>query len=121
VQGQPFSKLGKNNKLIVKKLIKVVIDDVEYEIACTMDYVKFLDKELDRYKKIENYLNKLNSATKQNDIIYYKEYVNMLLRPDETIENFTHLYQEFQDAYNLRKNILKNLHKEIKIIKKLKV
>ena len=120
-QSTPFTKFGKNNKLIVKKLIKVVIDDIEYEIACTADYVKYLDKELDRYKKIENYITKKNSAKKQNDIIYYEEYINMLLRSDESAENFEELYQEFKDAYNLRKQILDDLHKEIKIIKKLKV
>lgn len=120
-EGTGFTKAGKNNKLIVKKLIKVVIDDIEYEIACTIDYVKFLDKELDRYKKIENYIEKKASATKEKDIIYYDQYINMLLKPDESVENFRSLYQEFKDAYNLRKNILQNLHKEIKIIKKLKV
>ena len=45
----------------------------------------------------------------------------MLLKPDESVENFEALYQEFKDAYNLRKSILADLHKEIKIIKKLKV
>lgn len=116
-----FTHYGKNNKLIVKKLIKVVIEDVEYEISCTMDYVKYLDKELDRYKKIEDYIKKKNSAKKKNDIIYYEEYINLLLRPDESIENFEELYQEFKDAYELRKRIVSDLHKEIKIIKKLKV
>ena len=51
-----FSKVGKNNKKIVKTLLKVVIEDIEYEIACTIDYVKDLNNELDRYKKIENYI-----------------------------------------------------------------
>ena len=40
-----YSKAGKNNKKIVKSLIKVVIDDIEYEISCTIDYVKDLSKE----------------------------------------------------------------------------
>ncbi len=40
---------------------------------------------------------------------------------DETIETFPHLYQEFKDAYELRNNMLADLHKEIQIIKKLKV
>ena len=120
-EGTGFTKAGKNNKLIVKKLIKVVIDDIEYEIACTIDYVKYLDKELDRYKKIENYIEKKNSSKKESDILYYEQYINMLLRPDESVDNFRNLYQEFKDAYNLRKDILSNLHKEIKIIKKLKV
>lgn len=116
-----FSKAGKNNKLIVKKLIKVVINDIEYEISSTMDYVAYLEKNLDRYKKIENYIKKRNSATKENDIIYYEEYIKMLLGPDEDIDNFQNLYQEFLDAYNLRKNMLEDLYKEIKIVKRLKV
>ena len=116
-----FTKAGKNNKLIVKKLIQVVINDVEYEIASTMDYVESLKKELKRFEKIQNLINKKNTAKKQNDIIYYDQYIHMLLRPDETIETFPHLYQEFKDAYELRNNMLADLHKEIQIIKKLKV
>lgn len=119
--GTVFTKSGKNNKLIVNKLIKVVIDDIEYEIACTMDYVAYLDKELDRYKKIEKYIQKKNEAKKQNDILYYEQYIDMLLRSDESVDNFDNLYKEFKDAYDLRKEILENLHKEIKIVKKLKV
>ncbi len=119
--GTGFTKSGKNNKLIVNKLIKVVIDDIEYEIACTMDYVAYLDKELDRYKKIEKYIQKKNEAKKQNDILYYEQYIDMLLRSDESVDNFDNLYKEFKDAYDLRKEILENLHKEIKIVKKLKV
>ena len=68
-----------------------------------------------------HYINKRNSSKKENDIIYYEQYLDMLLRPDETIDNINGLYQEFQDAYNLRQNILNDLYKEIKIIKKLKV
>ena len=119
--GTGFTKSGKNNKLIVNKLIKVVIDDIEYEIYCTMDYVAYLDKELDRYKKIEKYIQKKNEAKKQNDILYYEQYIDMLLRSDESVDNFDNLYKEFKDAYDLRKEILENLHKEIKIVKKLKV
>lgn len=116
-----FSKAGKNNKVIVKKLIKVVVDDIEYEISNTINYVGYLEKNLDRYRKIEHYIKKMNSSTKENDRIYYEEYIKMLLGHDESIENFEDLYQEFQGAYNLRKNVLTDLYKEIKIVKKLKV
>ena len=64
-------KLGKNNKKIVKKLLKVVIDDIEYEISCTIDYVKDLQKEINRYKEIEKYINKKNASTKKKHIVYY--------------------------------------------------
>lgn len=116
-----FANAGKNNKVIVRKLIKVVVDDIEYEISNTINYVEYLEKNLDRYKKIENYIKKMNSSTKENDKIYYEEYIKMLLGHDESIENFQNLYQEFQDAYNLRKNVLSDLYAEIKIVKKLKV
>lgn len=119
--GTGFTKAGKNNKLIVKKLIKVVIDDIEYEIACTMDYVSYLNKELDRYEKIRKYIEKKDKAKKESDILYYEQYLDMLLRNDESIDNFDNLYKEFKEAYDLRKEILNNLHKEIKIVKKLKV
>lgn len=116
-----YTKSGKNNKRIVKKLIKVVLDDIDYEISCTMDYVDYLNVEIDRYKKIKNYINKKNSSKKENDVIYYQEYINMLLRENETEENLDDLFQEFQDAHNMRKDRLAKLREEIKIIKKLKV
>ena len=116
-----YSRAGKNNKKVVKKLLKVVIDDIEYEISCTIDYVKDLNKELDRYKKIENYINKKNSSKKKKDIVYYEQYIDLLLQPDESVEDFDRLYQEAKDAYQLRKSILSGLHKEIKNVKKLHV
>ena len=120
-EGTGYTKSGKNNKRIVKKLIKVVLDDIDYEISCTMDYVDYLNVEIDRYKKIKNYINKKNSSKKENDVIYYQEYINMLLRGNETEENLDDLFQEFQDAHNMRKDRLEKLREEIKIIKKLKV
>lgn len=114
-------KLGKNNKKIVKKLLKVVIDDIEYEISCTIDYVKDLQKEINRYKEVEKYINKKNASTKKKHIVYYEQYIDLLLRPGESIEDFNDLYQEAKDAYQLRKNILNDLHKEIKNVKKLHV
>lgn len=116
-----YSTAGKNNKKIVKSLLKVVIDDIEYEISCIFDYVKYLDKQQDRYKEIQSYINKMNSAKKQKDIDYYRQYIDLLLRPDESIEEFDKLYQEYKDAYKLRKEILDGLDKEIKNIKKLRV
>lgn len=116
-----YSKAGKNNKKIVKKLLKVVIDDIEYEIICTIDYVKDLDKELDRLKKIENYIKKKNSSQKQKDIIYYQQYIDLLLMLGESEKDFEKIYQEAKEAYELRKNMLDGLYKEIKTIKKLRV
>lgn len=116
-----YSRAGKNNKKIVKKLIKVVIDDIEYEISCVIDYVKDLNKEIDRYKKIEKYIRKRNSSKKNKDIVYYEQYIDLLLKPDEAVDDFDRLYQEAKDAYQLRKSILTDLYKEIKNVKRLHV
>ena len=81
-----YSRAGKNNKKIVKKLLKVVIDDIEYEISCTIDYVKDLDKEIDRYKKIEKYMIKRNTANKNKDIVDLEQYIDLLLQHGYAIE-----------------------------------
>lgn len=116
-----YSKSGKNNKKIVKKLLKVVIDDIEYEISCTIDYVNIIKKEINRYKKIQKYINKKNSSKKKKKIIYYEQYINLLLQPEESIEDFDNLYQEAKNAYKLRKDMLNSLYKEIKNVKKLHI
>ncbi len=45
------AKLGKDNPIIVKALISVVIEDINYEISCSLDYLSNLESTI---KKIEN-------------------------------------------------------------------
>ena len=120
-KGTGFTDSGKNNKKVVKKLIKVVLNDIDYEISCTMDYIDYLSSEINRYKKIEGYIQKKKSAKKEADIAYYQEYINMLLKKDETEEKFDNLYQEIKEARSLKEKSLDELKNEIKTIKKLKV
>lgn len=112
---------GKNNPKIVKKLIKIVIEDIEYEIYLTGSYVDNLSSELSRFKQIESYREYMEKAKKEKDKNYYLEGMKVLLRDGETLENYMNIYNEYQNAYNARKAIIDNLYKEIKIIKKLKV
>lgn len=112
---------GKNNPLIVKKLFKVVIDDVEYEISCIQSYVEELQNELKRFEEIEKYREKMEKAKKEKDKNYYLEGMKMLLKNNETLENYPSIYGEYKHAYESRKSIIDNLYNEIKIIKKLKV
>ena len=39
-------KVGKNNPLVVRTLLKAVIDDISYEIFCTQNYVDTLQNEI---------------------------------------------------------------------------
>lgn len=115
------TRLGKNNALIVRTLFKVVIEDIEYEISCIASYVEDLEKELKRLKQIEKYQEKKQNAKKEKDQNYYLEGIKMLLKKEETLDNYTSFYEEYKKAYQTRKDIIDNLYKEIKIIKKLKV
>ncbi len=115
------SKLGKNNPLIVRKLFKVVIEDIEYEIYATGKYVDELQAELKRFEQIEKYKEKMENSKKEKDKNYYLEGMKMLLKKNETLENYQSFYEEYKTAYAHRKAIIDNLYKEIKIIKKLKV
>ena len=115
------TKLGKNNPAIVRTLFKVVIDDIEYEIYCTQSYIDTLKSEIKRLEEVEKYREKMEKAKKEKDKNYYLEGMKILLKGNETIDNYQHLYNEYQEAYKKRKAIIDNLYNEIKIIKKLKV
>lgn len=112
---------GKNNPKIVKKLLKVVIEDTEYEIFLTQSYVDELKSEIERLEQIDKYKIAMDKAKKEKDKNYYLEGMKQLLKTDETIDNYTNLYEEYKEAYNKRKAIIENLYNEIKIIKKLKI
>lgn len=114
-------KRGKLNKLIVKKLLKVVLDDIYLEISFTQDYVEQLKSDLSRFDAIKKYEEKMNSSKKEVDKIYYLEGINALFKHGENLENYQTIYSEYSDAYVMRKGMIDKLYDEIKIIKKLKV
>lgn len=116
-----YSRAGKNNKKIVEKLLKVVIDDTEYELSCIMDYVSYLKKEIKRFQKLSHYYKKRNSTRSEKKKLYYEEYMKMYLNPNESIDGFEQLYEEVQATYILRKSEVSELIKEIKTIKRLRV
>ena len=115
------TKLGKLNPIIVKALIKVVIDDIGYEISCIDSYVQKLKENLERLAKIENYANKMNKTKNEKKKNYYLEGMKILFDTGETLENYQNIYEEYKEAYKNRKSIIDNLYSEIKIIKKMKI
>ena len=112
---------GKNNPLIVRKLCKVVIEDIEYEIFLTQSYVSNLAEEIKRLKQVEKYEHAMNKAKSQNNKDYYFEGMKVLLRAGETPENYHSFIGQYEEAYKNKKAAIETLYNEIKIIKKLKV
>lgn len=121
VPNSSYSKAGKINKTVVKKLLKVVIDDIEYELSSVMYHVDSLKKDLKRFKKLSPYYNKYLSAKNEEKRLYFKEYMKLYLKPNEPVELYEQLYEELYSTYLLKKEEVDNLYKEIKIIKSLRV
>jgi hypothetical protein len=115
------AKLGKDNPIIVKALIKVVIDDISYEIFCMQEYIDYLQENIKRLNLAEKYFNKMKEAKTESKEQYFYEYAKMYLEKDENFNNFKQIKKEFNDAYLIRKEKIDNLYNEIKIIKKLKI
>ena len=114
-------KVGKNNPIIVKALIKVVIDDTEYEISCIMDYLKELKPEIKRLEEIEKYDKKRLSSKSKNKQEYYLNGMKCLLIKNETIENYIEILNSYRNIVSSKNEHIKKLFEEIKIIKKLKI
>lgn len=116
-----LAKLGKTNPVIVRQLFKIVIEDIEYEIFLTMGYIDDLKAELKRLAQVEKYETSMNKTKSERKKKYYLEGMKILLRGEETPENFHSFYDQYKNAYATRKKIIDNLYNEIKIIKKLRV
>lgn len=115
------SKDGRDNPAIVKVLIKVVLDDIAYEIYCTEGYLDYLQKNLKRLKKIEKYYEKMLKSKTEDKKNYFIEYMKMYLEEGETLGNFQKIHEEYELAYKKRKEKIDTLYNEISTIKKLKV
>lgn len=119
--GSKHEKYGKVNPKIVKALIKVIIDDTEYEIYNLGLYLDYLKGEAHRLEKIMDYEKAMNKATKDTDKAYYLAGMKELLASGETVENYKQVLEDYKSAYVQRQESMNNLTEEFKKIKKLKV
>ena len=92
-----LSTVGKVDKKIVKALIKVIIDDTEYEN------------------------DKMIAASTKSKLDYYKEGVKMYLKAHELPEKCPEMLAEFKEAYKVRKENIYKLYDEVKQMKRLHV
>lgn len=113
--------VGKINPIIVKALIKVIINDTEYEISCIMDYLKDLKNEIKRLKEIEKYDNKRLSYKDEKKQNYYLEGMKCLLVGVETVDNYSEVLASYTSILKNKSEQIDRLFEEIKYMKKLKL
>jgi len=114
-------KLGKIDAATLRILFKVVIDDVYYEIASTEDYISYLKSEIKRLLTADKYYEKMMKAKKEKEKIYFANGVKMLLQEGENLDNFKSVIKEYYDAVDNKREAIRKLHEEIRIIKGLRV
>jgi len=115
------TKIGKLNPKVVKRLFKVVIDDIKYEISCIFEYTKYLDTQIKRLEKISEYNIKRETSKKDKKKEYFAACMQTMFEKGEDFRNYKYILEEYRTAYLKRKEIIDNLFDEIKTIKKLRV
>lgn len=104
----------------MRVLFKVVIDDTEYEISCTMEYMNYLKEQIKRLNKVIKLDEKFKNAKKEKDKEYYNYYMKLLFEQGENYENYKQVLSEYEHALELKEDLIRRLKKEIEIIKTLK-
>jgi hypothetical protein len=113
------SRSGKIDKKVVKALLKVVVDDTEYEIAARSDYLDYLRDEIKRITEANKYYEKMTVSKTEAKREYYRQGAEMFLKRDEVVDLIPNQLQELKDSYKVRKEHVDKLFLEAKQIKHL--
>lgn len=114
-------KVGKNDKEIVRALIKVIIEDVEMEIYRREEYIEYMQKEKNRYKLAMKYYSKYEMEKDEETKKYLAGYIEQYLVKNEDPNNVPEYLKDVEYTLEKRKQLLKDLKKEYKGIRRLRV
>ena len=115
------TKFGMLNPIIVKALLKVIIDDTEYEISCIMEYLKDLKVDIKRLAEVEKYDKKRLASKSEKKQQYYINGMKCFLVGPETVDNYSEILSSYRNIVEEKSALIQKLFKQIKVIKKLKV
>lgn len=99
----------------------MVIDDINYEISCILEYSKYLQTQIERLEAISNLDLKMQTAKKESKREYFEASIKLMLQGGEDFRSYKYVLEEYRTAKLQRNEIINNLFSEIKEIKKLRV
>lgn len=111
---------GRIEPRIFKALLKLVREDIEYEITCVDSYTNYLAQQIKRLKEVQKLVGEMNTVDNERDRNEYLRVIRQSLEPKETLDNFTTVLEQYQEAYPIRQEKIKKLYQEMDKIKKLK-
>lgn len=112
-------KIRKIDPKIFHALVKIVIDDTEYEIYALTDYIKYLKENIDRLEQVLHYKKKFDKIVDPTEKKTFLKGMSILFQPGENFDNCTQILSEYKEAYVVRSEDLVKLKNELKLIKKI--
>lgn len=117
-----FSKrVGKNDREIVRALIKVIIEDVEMEIYRREEYIEYMQKERNRYRLAMKYFDRYETEKDEETKKYLAEYIEQYLVKNEEPNKVHEYLKDIEYTLEKRKQLLKDLKNEYRSIRRLRV
>ena len=82
--------------------------------------MEYLKDQIKRLIKIQKFDEKMKGSKRQSEIDYYKDYMRLLFERGENYENYRQVLSEYNDALDVKEDLIGKLKREIEIIKALK-
>lgn len=111
--------VGKLDSEIVRALIEVVKEDIDYEINCVFDYTEYLKKNIQRLENIEKLYEEMKTFNSEKDQKYYMSIINKSFEPNENLDNYKIILADYKKAFDARNERIKKLFDEQKKVKKM--
>ena len=109
------------NPDIVQALLEVVEEDTKYEIDCRISYIDYINEQIERLQKLDEYVQGYNSAYTPRDKKDYKELIDYSLKSGESLDNYKQIIEDYKNALVARKNDIEKLKQEVEKIESIKV
>lgn len=115
------SNRGKVDRKALRALFKVVIDDTQFEISATKEYISHMKDDVSRLSQIAEFDRERNKKKSDKDKEYYENGMKALFAQGETMDNYQDVLNDYKNAINAKTKLINDLYEEVKILKKLKV
>lgn len=109
------------NPIIVQALLEVVEQDTMREIECEKSYIKYVQKQIARLEKLDEYINGYKLAETERDKKDFKELINYSLKSGETLNNYKQVTLEYKQALLNHLDVVQKLENEINKIENIEV
>lgn len=111
--------IGKVDPEIVRALLKVVREDIDYEINCIFDYIEYLKKNIKRLEDISKWEDEMKTFNSEKDKKYYMSIIKETFKQDENLDNYKTILADYKNALDVKNERIEKLYEEKEKVKKM--